>query len=131
MFSIKDIFSKYEKSRTKLRIWSQLLKKFLKENFILWALGTLSQSNKLNKQLGSVGITCIKLYEVIKCVYLPCHIHVQVNLHFKVTWTSTNFLNEVTKFLKLEESRTGLEHTTSCYISKNSAILSKIIEHCF
>ena len=33
-FSIKDFFSKCEQTRSKLRIWSHLLKKFLNENFI-------------------------------------------------------------------------------------------------
>ena len=32
-FSIKDLFSKCEKIRSFLRIWSHLLKKFLVENF--------------------------------------------------------------------------------------------------
>ena len=32
--SIKDIFSKYDKIRRKLRIWSHLLKKYLMEIFI-------------------------------------------------------------------------------------------------
>ena len=31
--SIKDLFSKYEKSRSFQRIWSHLLKKSLKKNF--------------------------------------------------------------------------------------------------
>ena len=33
-FSIKDLFSKYDQIRRKLRIWSHLLKKSLIENFI-------------------------------------------------------------------------------------------------
>ena len=33
-FTIKDFFSKYDQIRRKLRIWSQLLKKFLMENLI-------------------------------------------------------------------------------------------------
>ena len=37
-FSIKDFFSKCEQIRRKLRIWSQLLKKSLIENFIFWAV---------------------------------------------------------------------------------------------
>ena len=36
-FSIKDFFSKYDKMRRKLRIWSHLLKKSLMENFIFCA----------------------------------------------------------------------------------------------
>ena len=34
-FSIKDLFSKCDQIHRKLRIWSQLLKKSLMENFIL------------------------------------------------------------------------------------------------
>ena len=37
-FSIKDVFSKYDQIRRKLRIWSHLVKKSLMENFILCAL---------------------------------------------------------------------------------------------
>ena len=37
-FSIKDFFSKCDKIRKKLRIWSHLLKKSLMENFIFCAV---------------------------------------------------------------------------------------------
>ena len=37
-FSIKDIFSKCDQIRRKLRIWSHLLKKSFMENFILRAV---------------------------------------------------------------------------------------------
>ena len=37
-FSIKDVFSKYDQIRRKLRIWSHLVKKSLMENFIFCAL---------------------------------------------------------------------------------------------
>ena len=37
-FSIKDFFSKYDKIRSLLRIWSHLLKKSLMENLIFWAV---------------------------------------------------------------------------------------------
>ena len=37
-FSIKDFFSKCDQIRRKLRIWSHLLKKSLKENFIFCAV---------------------------------------------------------------------------------------------
>ena len=37
-FSIKDFFSKCDQIRKKLRIWSHLLKKSIKENFIFCAL---------------------------------------------------------------------------------------------
>ena len=37
-FSVKDLFSKCDQIRRKLRIWSHLLKKFLKENFIFCAV---------------------------------------------------------------------------------------------
>ena len=38
-FSIMDFFSKYDQIRRKLRIWSLLLKKSLKENLIFYAVG--------------------------------------------------------------------------------------------
>ena len=37
-FSIKDVFSKCDQIRRKLRIWSHLVKKSLMENFIFCAL---------------------------------------------------------------------------------------------
>ena len=37
-FSIKDFFSKFDQIRRKLRIWSDLLKKLLMENFFLCAV---------------------------------------------------------------------------------------------
>ena len=37
-FSIKDFFSKRDQIRKKLRIWSHLLKKSLKENFVFRAV---------------------------------------------------------------------------------------------
>ena len=37
-FSIQDLFSKCDQIRSFKRIWSHLLKKFFKENFILCAL---------------------------------------------------------------------------------------------
>ena len=37
-FSIKDFFSKCDKIRSFLRIWSHLLEKYLIENFIFCAL---------------------------------------------------------------------------------------------
>ena len=40
-FSIKDFFSKHDQIRSFLRIWSHLLKKSLKENFIFCAVKRL------------------------------------------------------------------------------------------
>ena len=39
-FFIKDLFSKCDHIRSFLRIWSYLLQKSLKENFIFWAVET-------------------------------------------------------------------------------------------
>ena len=44
-FSVKDIFSKCDQIRRKLRIWSQLLKKSLIENFIFCAVTLYLQSS--------------------------------------------------------------------------------------
>ena len=43
-FSVKDFFSKCEQIRSKLRIWSHLLKKSLMENFIFCAVNYPSRS---------------------------------------------------------------------------------------
>ena len=37
-FSVKDFFSKCDQIRSLLRIWSNLLKESLMENFIFWAV---------------------------------------------------------------------------------------------
>ena len=57
-FSIKDFFSKYDQIRRKLRIWSRLLKKCWKENFIfstvrgIWRIPHLySVKDNLKKHL--------------------------------------------------------------------------------
>ena len=41
-FSIKDFFSKCDQIRSKMRIWSHLLKKSLMENFIFCAVLLIS-----------------------------------------------------------------------------------------
>ena len=46
-FSIKDIFSEYNQISRKLRIWSQLMKKSLTENFIFCTV-SLGTGLKLN-----------------------------------------------------------------------------------
>ena len=47
-FSMKDFFSKCDQIRRKLRIWSHLLKKSLKENFIFCAVNI--QTQNMSKQ---------------------------------------------------------------------------------
>ena len=44
-FSIKDFFSKCDQFRTKLRIWSHLLKKSLMENLIFCAMIIFENEN--------------------------------------------------------------------------------------
>ena len=46
-FSIKDFFSKCDQIRRKLRLWSHLLKKSLKENFIFCAVVMLKSPNNI------------------------------------------------------------------------------------
>ena len=69
-FSIKNFFSKCDKIRSFLRIWSHLLKKSVMENFILIAvivslswknlIKTLSfESNKLEKFWGTTGVSAL------------------------------------------------------------------------
>ena len=69
-FSIKNFFSKCDKIRSFLRIWSHLLKKSVMENFILIAvivslswknlIKTLSfESNKLQNFWGTTGVSAL------------------------------------------------------------------------
>ena len=69
-FSIKNFFSKCDKIRSFLRIWSHLLKKSVMENFILIAvivslswknlIKTLSfESNKLENVWGTTGVSAL------------------------------------------------------------------------
>ena len=44
-FPIKDFFSKWDRIRRKLRIWSHLLKKSLMENFIFCAVYAINCLN--------------------------------------------------------------------------------------
>ena len=46
-FSIKNFFSKCDQIRKKLQIWSHLLKKFLMENFIFYAVSHFKSNSKL------------------------------------------------------------------------------------
>ena len=50
-FFIKDVFSKYDQIRRKLRIWSDLLKKSLTENFILCVCSDSLVEQGLQKSL--------------------------------------------------------------------------------
>ena len=43
-FSIKEFFSKYDQIRLKLRIWSHLLKRYLMENLIFYALKKIAMN---------------------------------------------------------------------------------------
>ena len=46
-FSIQDFFSKYGHIRSKMRIWSHLLKKFFMESFNFCAVKYLEQSKEI------------------------------------------------------------------------------------
>ena len=48
-FSIKDFFTKYDRNRRKLWVWSLLLKKFLVENFTFCAVTHLQNINLESK----------------------------------------------------------------------------------
>ena len=50
-FSIKDFFSKCDQIRRKLRIWSQLLKKSLMENFSFFLCSVLGSKDKLDNEI--------------------------------------------------------------------------------
>ena len=49
-FSVKDFFGKCDQIRKKLRIWSQLLKKLLMENFIFCAVKRTKFMRTFQKQ---------------------------------------------------------------------------------
>ena len=51
-FSIEDFFSKCDRIRRKLRIWSHLLKKFLMKNFVFCAVVLVMAALRATKQIG-------------------------------------------------------------------------------
>ena len=53
-FFIKDVFSKYDQIRRKLRIWSDLLKKSLMENFSFCAVTEVSGSELIGRNVGII-----------------------------------------------------------------------------
>ena len=53
-FSIKDFFSKCDQIRSKLRIWSHLLKKSLMENFIFCAVSMIEIEKKKKSKISSL-----------------------------------------------------------------------------
>ena len=55
-FSVKDNFSKFEQISRKLRFCSNLLKKYLTENFVFCAVQSLVSSSLLQK-----AVSCSKL----------------------------------------------------------------------
>ena len=65
-FSIKDFFSKHDQICRKLRIWSYLLKKSLKENFIFCAVN-VSKKSERDCSLSSFYSTCSK--EILHCIH--------------------------------------------------------------
>ena len=56
--SIKDFFSKCDQSHIKRRIWSQLLKKSLMENFIFYAVLQASMLGKKNFKIRVYTVSC-------------------------------------------------------------------------
>ena len=52
-FSIKDFFGKCDQIRSFLRIWSHLLKKFLMENFIFFAVNGISTNDGMQRIFSS------------------------------------------------------------------------------
>ena len=51
MFSIKDFFNKCDQTRSFLRIWSQLVRKYLMENFIFCTFLVTISEEILNGEL--------------------------------------------------------------------------------
>ena len=57
-FFIKDFFSKYYQIRRELLIWSQLLKKFLIENFIFYSV--IVRSQKYNFEMNYIQDSLVR-----------------------------------------------------------------------
>ena len=60
-FSIKNLYGKCDQNHRKLRIWSHLLKKFVKENFIFCAVkgewvGGLREKREINVLCGILNV---------------------------------------------------------------------------
>ena len=73
-FSIKDFFSKYDQTRSFLRIWSYLLEKSFMENFIFYAVVDLRVISKCNKVLFQIllGVSsCISYLKWNKLLFRP------------------------------------------------------------
>ena len=86
-FSIKDFFSKCNKIRSFLWIWSHLLKKSLMENFIFWALNFLDSIWFLQKRSEFfLGILSNKQEFLWKAFAIAIFnsINIQLNYYFKI-----------------------------------------------
>ena len=84
-FSIKDFFSKCDRIRKKLRIWSHLLKKFLMDNFIFCAVWHHNHCDlKKTKQKLKIVLEIIRKNTnySIKCL-LTSSIRLEVNMSKK------------------------------------------------
>ena len=66
-FAIKNFFSKYDQIRRELRIWSDLLKKSLMENFIFWVVQEISREGDMH--ISQYSFFRCTLFE--KIVFLP------------------------------------------------------------
>ena len=73
-FPVKDFFSKYDQTRSFLRIWSYLLEKPFMENFIFYAVVDLRVISKCNKVLFQIllGVSsCISYLKRDKLLFRP------------------------------------------------------------
>ena len=73
-FTIKDFFSKCDQIRRKLRIWSHLLKKSLKENFIFCTVETLTPDLFLSN-LPSNSFSCSEELALVNSVAILLRWH--------------------------------------------------------
>ena len=66
-FFIKDFFSKYDQTRSFLRIWSHLLKKFLIENFIFCTVKVLSMFYQYANEFLVIGVEFRRIFTNFDC----------------------------------------------------------------
>ena len=66
-FFIKDFFSKYDQTRSFLRIWSHLLKKFLIKNFIFCTVKVLSMFYQYANEFLVIGVEFRRIFTDFDC----------------------------------------------------------------
>ena len=110
-FSIKDFFSKYDRIRWKLRIWSHLLKKSITENIVLVQRFWLVWFRKMNSNFES------QEWRVKRIVLLYC------SKEYKISFEKEKYI--VAGVENLIEHKLGVDRK-NCKIQQKIAYLSKL-----